>query len=187
MWKVERMGPEVLEVQHAARGAQPERASIEEFVTRCASYFDGDGRMVEQPYQSRLADGMTRVYCSHDDVVGFAHQYPRGLLPPIVDPDSLPTEKRFELPDAPAFTELRERMEAEWLPELQPILGLARGELPVIWDADFLRAHDDRPVLSEINVSSTFAFPEHAYPAVARAALERIAERRFSAPAASQP
>jgi hypothetical protein len=185
VWKVERIGPDVLEVQHAARGGQLEHVSIEEFVTRCAAYFGGDGRMVEQPYQQRLADGMTRVYCSHDAVVGFAHQYPRGLLPRSVDPDSLPTEKRFELPDAPAFAELRERMEAEWLPELQRIVGLERRELPVIWDADFLRAADGRPVLCEINVSSTFAFPEHAYPAVARAALERIAERRFSAPAAS--
>jgi hypothetical protein len=186
VWKVERVGRGTLEVQHASRDARPEHVTVEAFVTRCAPYFDDDGRMVEQPYQPRLADGMTRVYCSHDAVVGFAHQYPRGLLPSTVDPDSLPTAKRFERADAPEFAELRERMEEEWLPELQRILGLARGELPVIWDADFLRADDGRPVLCEINVSSTFAFPEHAYSAVAQAALERIAERRFSAPPVSQ-
>ena len=186
VWKVERVGRDVLEVQHASRDAQPERVTIEAFAARCAPYFDGNGRMVEQPYQSRLAEGMTRVYCSHDAVVGFAHQYPRGLLPSSVDPDSLPKTKRFERADAPEFAELRERMDGEWLPEVQRILGLTRAELPVIWDADFLRAEDGRPVLCEINVSSTFAFPEHAYPAVAQAAVERIAERRFSAPAASQ-
>jgi hypothetical protein len=174
VWKVERVGPADLEVQHASSGARAERVSIDAFVARCASYFDGDGRMVEQPYQARLADGMTRVYCSHDAVVGFAHQHPRGLLPSSVDPDSLPTVKRFERADAPEFAALRERMEVEWLPELQRTLALRREELPVIWDADFLRAEDDRPVLCEINVSSTFAFPEHAYPVVARAALERL-------------
>jgi hypothetical protein len=186
VWKVERVDAELIEVQHAARGAQPERIPVEEFLARSAQYLVGDGRMVEQPYQPRLAEGMTRVYCSHDVVVGFAHQYPRGLLPAAVDPDSLPVEKRFERADAATFAELRGRMEDEWLPELHRILGLRRAELPVIWDADFLRAEDGRPVLCEINVSSTFAFPEHAYPAVARAALERIAERKFPARAASQ-
>jgi hypothetical protein len=185
VWKVERVGPDGLEVQHAAGAARPERVSIESFVGRCSTYFANDGRVVEQPYQPRIGDGMTRVYCSHDAVVGFAHQYPRGLLPPSVDPNSLPTAKRFERADAPAFVELRERMEGEWLPELQRLLGLRRTELPVIWDADFLRAEDGRPVLCEINVSSTFAFPEHAYSAVARAALDRIAERKFPASAAS--
>ena len=53
---------------------------------------------------------------------------------------------------------------------------------PVIWDADFLYgpkgpSGDDTFVLCEINASSTFAFPEHAMPAVARAALQRIAAR----------
>jgi uncharacterized protein DUF6815 len=49
----------------------------------------------------------------------------------------------------------------------------------VIWDADFLygpktTAGNDTYVLCEINASSTFAFPEHAMPIVARAAIERI-------------
>jgi hypothetical protein len=186
VWKVERISTNVFAVQHASGGGQPQTMQVEDFLARCEPYFAGDGRMVEQPYQPRLGEGMTRVYCSHDAVVGFAHQYPRGLLPPEIDRDSLPREKRFERADAAAFAALRERMEHEWLPELQSVLALRREELPVIWDADFLRAEDGRPVLCEINVSSTFAFPEHAYAAVARAALERIAERKVSARAASQ-
>jgi Domain of unknown function (DUF6815) len=51
--------------------------------------------------------------------------------------------------------------------------------MPVIWDIDFLygpktASGDDTYVICEINASSTFAFPEHAMPAVARAALDRI-------------
>jgi hypothetical protein len=57
-----------------------------------------------------------------------------------------------------------------------------RGAL-VIWDADFLygpknASGDDTYVLCEINASSTFAFPEHAMPAVARAAIARIRDAK---------
>jgi hypothetical protein len=134
--------------------------------------------LVEQPYQARLDEGLIRVYMTHDTVVGFTHQYPRGLLPP--DETSSPSPaKVFELPTAAPYRALREQMESEWMPELQALLGLASPVLPVIWDADFLygpktTSGDDAYVLCEINASSTFAFPEHAMPTVARAAIERI-------------
>jgi hypothetical protein len=62
---------------------------------------------------------------------------------------------------------------------MQEILGLDTHALPVIWDADFLygprtATGDDTYVLCEINVSSTFAFPEFAMQTVAAAAIERI-------------
>ena len=67
-------------------------------------------------------------------------------------------------------------------PRAQRIVGVDRHSLPVIWDADFLlgeknESGEDTYVLCEINASSTFAFPEHAMPTVARAALDRIAAR----------
>jgi hypothetical protein len=65
---------------------------------------------------------------------------------------------------------------------MQSILDLETESLPVIWDADFLfgpkdGAGKDTFVLCEINVSSTFAFPEFAMPTVAQAAIERIRAR----------
>jgi hypothetical protein len=85
----------------------------------------------------------------------------------------------FELPTAAAYADLRRRMESEWAPQLRQILALEVHALPVIWDADFLYGERsasgaDTYVLCEINASSTFAFPQHAMPAVAEAALERI-------------
>jgi len=123
---------------------------------------------------------MIRVYLSHDDVVGFAHQYPRGLLPPDIE---LPGGKVFADAAAAQYRRLRDRMESEWIPELQRTLDLTRASLPVIWDADFLYGPktdtgEDTYVLCEINASSTFAFPEDAMPTVARAALERLREPR---------
>lgn len=61
------------------------------------------------------------------------------------------------------------------------VLEIDTCSLPIIWDADFLYgemtdAGEETYVLCEINVSSTFAFPEFAMPAVAKAAIERIQE-----------
>jgi hypothetical protein len=173
VWKVEVVEPGIVAVQHAVRDAVPERLSVTEFVSRCEPYFAGEGRMVEQPFQPRLDEGMVRCYMSHDEVVGFALQYPRGLLPPAAGDAPMPP-KRFEEVSAPAYQDLKAQMEGEWMPELKRILDIDAHSLPVIWDADFLRGEDGRYVLCEINVSSTFAFPEHAMPTVARAALERL-------------
>ena len=184
VWKVERdssIGDMKLRVQHAVRGSVPQLVSVDEFVARCEPYFALHGLMIGQPYQARLPEGLVHVYMTHDQVVGFAHQYPRGLLPP--DDTSTPqTAKKFDLPSAPAYRVLRGRMESQWVPEMLELLNLDAHALPVIWDADFLygakTSGDDRYVLCEINASSTFAFPEHAMPTVAKAATQRIQERK---------
>jgi hypothetical protein len=175
VWKVEAAGAGV-RVQHAATGSVPEELSLPGFVERCEPYFADGGLMVEQPFQARLAEGMIRVYLSHDEVVGFAHQYPRGLMPP--DEPSPSAQKVFHDASAPSFQALRRQVDA-WVPELRAIVGVDRLSLPVIWDIDFLygpktASGDDTYVICEINASSTFAFPEHAMPTVARAALDRI-------------
>ena len=177
-----------LVVQHAQGDPTPERLTIAEFVERCTAYFAGASAvMVDQPYQPRLREGMIRAYLSHDRVVGFTHQYPRGLMPP--GPDDRPTGKVFEPATAPVYADLRAQLEQEWAPELQARFSLTTPELPVIWDADFLygpkwSTNGESYVLCEINASSTFAFPEHAMPAVAEATLARIRDwvSRPSAP-----
>ena len=177
VWKVWLAIDGTLVAQHAAGGAAPEVMSVDDFLERCRPY----GPVVEQPYEPRLPEGMIRVYLTHDRVVGFTHQYPRGLLPPDVEPR--PSTKVFEPPDTPRHQALGLRMEDEWVPELRRVLGLERERLPVIWDADLLHGARDEHgqdtfVLCEINVSSTFAFPEFAMPGVARATLERVAQHR---------
>jgi hypothetical protein len=181
VWSVESVSADELRVQQAAGGAAPETISTEAFLQLCVPYFAGEGVMVEQSLQSRLAEGMIRIYLSHETVVGFAHQYPRAFLAPEVAAD-LPTEKRFEPPDTKRHQPLRHKMESEWVGELQRLMRLRREELPVIWDADFLHGPKDDDgqdsyVLCEINASSTFAFPEFAMPTVAEAALAQIAAR----------
>ena len=175
VWKVEPAGPNELRVDHAAGDAAPELMPTVAFLALCRPYFADGGLMVEQPLQSRLDEGMIRVYLSHDTVVGFAHQYPRAFVDPQVAA-TLPTEKRFVPPGDDHYRPLRERLESEWVRELQRLTRVAREELPVIWDIDFLLGPQDDFVLCEINASSTFAFPEFAMPAVAEAAKARIAD-----------
>ena len=172
VWKVEAVGVGAGAAQNAAGGAEPETMSLDEFLERCRAY----GAVVEQPYERRLPEGMIRVYLTHERVVGFTRQHPRGLVPPGTELP--PSSKVFERPETPAYRDLCERVEREWMPELERILGLDTNELPVIWDLDFLLGDGEQEyVLCEINVSSTFAFPEFAMPGVARAALDRIRER----------
>jgi hypothetical protein len=181
VWKVEYLDGRAITTQHAAGAAEPEQTTLAEFLDLCESYFAGFGVIVEQPYQPRLPEGMVRVYLTHDRVVGFTHQHPPGLVAPGTE---LPSpSKVFEPPTAPQYQDIRTRAESEWVPELRRILALEPRELPVIWDLDFLYGPKtldgkDTYVLCEINVSSTFAFPEVAMPGVARAAIERIDELR---------
>jgi hypothetical protein len=181
VWKVELDGgPRSVLVQHAAEPGGAQRLSLDDFLDRCEPYFDGGGSIVEQPFQTRLTDGMIRAYLSHDEVVGFTHQFPRGLMPP--GSDGRPSTKLFEPAAEPRYAALRARLEAEWVPELQQTVGVTKDALPVIWDADFLfgprtPAGADTYVLCEINASSTFSFPEFAMSTVARAAIDRIEER----------
>ncbi len=49
---------------------------------RCGKYFAWSGRLVDQAFQDRLEEGTIRCYLTHDEVVGFCHQRPKGLLDP---------------------------------------------------------------------------------------------------------
>ena len=82
--------------------------------------------------------------------------------------------------DAEPFQALRAKMETEWTPQMMEVLAIQGAELPIIWDADFLygpqtASGDDSYVLCEINVSSCFAIPDQAPPAIARLALKKMA------------
>ena len=149
-------------------------------MARCKPYFDEGALMVEQPFQERIGDGMIRVYLTHDNVVGFAHQYPAGLRSESAA--SRRRERSSSWRQRSGYEHLRNLMESSWVPELQQLLGIETAALPVIWDADFLygpptASGKDTYLLCEINASSTFAFPEHAMSTVAEAALRQLAAR----------
>jgi hypothetical protein len=190
VWKVELIsaperGVAIVRVLHALRGSVPEEMPLSEFGERCQAYFANDGCIVDQPYQTRLPDGMIRCYMGVDKVIGFGHQLVRALMPSppeAADSEAAKPGPRVMHPAAaPQFQALRMKMEAEWTPRMMHLLAIDGGSLPIIWDADFLygprdASGQDTYVLCEINVSSVFPFPDHAPSEIARLALARLRE-----------
>src|SRR5262245_29014186 len=76
VWKVEAVDPRAprarVRVRHAVRGSQESEESLDEFAARCAQYFQGEGRIIDQAYQPRLTDGIARCYQVRDRVAGSA-------------------------------------------------------------------------------------------------------------------
>lgn len=194
VWKVELLegasrGREpVLRVLHAARGSHVEELSLSAFVERCAPYFaafGGSGCLIDQPYESRLDEGMIRCYLSRDRVVGFGHQFVTALLPPPSGTrESPPPPPRYYFgPTKPEFQELKTRLESGWVAEMQRLCDVSMADLPVIWDADFLfgpkaDSGSDTYVLCELNVSGVFPIPDEAVAPLARTAIERAVAGR---------
>ncbi len=187
VWKVERISDTHLRVRHAQRGSVEEVVRVDEFTERCEVYFIDDGRMIDQPYQARLTDGMIRCYLVRDKVAGFGEQLINALFPaPVggVATDAPQPGQRLYFPPTRAdFQSLKKQMEDVWVPELCSRMDIDADALPVIWDADFLygpRAAngEDTYVLCEINVSSVYPFPDEALDPLAREMLHRLKARR---------
>ena len=194
VWKVELVaGPTgadaepdtdtLVRLQHAQdRGGATQEMHLGGFIQRCRDYFAWSGCLIDQPLLGRLAGGMIRCYLVHDEVVGFCHQWPRGLLAPTPD-DSQPPRPAMEPPDAPAHQVLRSALERQWVPQMQALLSVDTESLPVIWDTDFLygpktEAGDDTYVLCEINVSAVWPYPPDASATLAHAAAARLSPYR---------
>ncbi len=170
-----------VEVLHALRGSRLEQLRLGDFIQRCAVYFAHAGCVIDQPYQTRLSEGMIRCYLVHDRVVGFGHQFVTALLQPppgsLESPD--PTPRLYYGPDKPKFQDLKTRLESRWIGEMQRRLDLDSDSLPVIWDADFLlgpkmASGADTYALCEINVSSVFPIPDEAPSPLAEAAVAHV-------------
>jgi hypothetical protein len=113
-----------------------------------------------------------------DRCAGFGHQKVKALL----DAPAARAEagRRLYTGKAePRFQRLRRLMEDEWTPQLTSLLDIARRDLPMIWDADFMLGPPgadgtDSYVLGEINVSSVFPIPDEASAAIAHRAADRL-------------
>ena len=181
VWRIERRSAESFALRHAQRGAAEELVDWAQILQRLAPYFGHGGHMVDQAWQPRLVEGMTRAYLVRDRVVGFGHQAVNALYP-AADGGVAPTPgpRLYSDADDIRFQELRRRIEGSWVDLLCKSVGVMPDALPLLWDADFLLGHRDatgseRYVLCEINVSSVSPFPESALAPLVSAARMALA------------
>ena len=181
VWRIEQRGSGIFALRHAQRGSEEEVVDFETVVKRLAPYFERGGTMVDQAWQPRMTEGMTRAYLVRDRVAGFGHQAVNALYP-AVDGGAAPAPgpRLYSDADDPRFQELRRRLERGWVDLLCERVGVTLDALPLLWDADFLLGNRDatgseRYVLCEINVSSVSPFPESAIAPLVSAALRALA------------
>jgi hypothetical protein len=184
VWKVEAVARSrnrpMVRVLDATKEATEELA-LDEFLERCVEYFE-DGCVIEQPFQTRLSEGVVRCYMAGDRCTGFGHQKVKALVDaPAARAAAGP--RLYTSNADPRFQRLRRLMEDEWTPQLISLLDILQRDLPMIWDADFMLGPPgadgtDSYVLGEINVSSVFPLPDEAAAEIAR----RVADRLRSKP-----
>lgn len=193
VWRVELVdaGADILpdtpvRVRHAKRGAVEEVMALKEFYAICVSYFSGEGRMIDQQFQDRIQDGMVRCYLTKDKVVGFGHQEINALVPAPegADPAEAPQpgKRLYYPPEKAEFQYLKQQLESSWVAEMQAILDIAYGDLPMLWDCDFMFGPKDAQghetyVLCEINSSSVAPYPDTAPAYIAQAVARTLEEK----------
>ncbi|MDA9423998.1 Cj0069 family protein [Bradyrhizobium sp. CCBAU 53380] len=177
VWKVEKLPTSsMIRVLDATRDA-PEEMTLNDFVRRCAEYFES-GSVIDQAFQPRLSEGVVRCYMAGDRCAGFGHHKVKALVDsPAARSEAGP--RLYSSNADPRFQRLRRLMEDEWTPQLTSLLDIARGDLPAIWDADFMLGPvqgdgSDSYVLGEINVSSVHPYPSEAPAEIARRVADRL-------------
>jgi hypothetical protein len=122
VWKVEHIGDDGVRVQHAApRDDATELLSLADFMRRCGEYFADGGKVVDQPYMSRIAEGMIRAYMVERRVVGFARQRPDVAVGRVL---GLPSAKTMYSAAATEFASLRASLEDKRIPGLCVAVGV---------------------------------------------------------------
>ncbi|MCS3760710.1 Cj0069 family protein [Bradyrhizobium centrosematis] len=177
VWKVERLPDSpMIKVLDATRDGS-EQLTLDDFVRRCAEYFE-NGSVVDQPFQPRLSEGVVRCYMAGDRCAGFGHHKVKALVDsPAARSGAGP--RLYTSNADPRFQRLRRLMEEEWTPQLTSLLDIARADLPMIWDADFMLGPvlpdgSDTYVLGEINVSSVHPYPDEAPAEIAKRVADRL-------------
>jgi len=183
VWRIERRDATRYAVQHAQRGSVEEVVDLAGVLQRLAPYFEHGGHMIDQAWQPRVVEGMTRAYLVRDRVAGFGHQAVVALYPPDETGQARqPGPRLYSDAQDPRFQELRQNLEHKWIGMLCEQLEMDVCALPLLWDADFLlgdRPADsaERHVLCEINVSSVSPLPESAIQPLVEATCQELRRR----------
>ena len=184
VWRVEQRAPGRWALRHAQRGASEEIADVDASLRRLAPYFENGACMIDQAWQPRLVEGMTRAYLVRDRVIGFGHQAVNALYPASESGEApVPGQRLYSDADDPRFQDLRLRLEGGWVTLLCQRAGVEPDSLPLLWDTDFLLGQraagaPEVYVLCEINVSSVAPYPASAIVPLVKATCESLIASR---------
>ena len=141
----------------STRPAAPRRRrSLDEFLDACEQYFGGGSCRAAVPAATARGDD-----------AGLPHARPRRRVHAAVPARAAPARGRTRRPRRRSSSRRTRRssrrsarrVEDEWVPEMQRILGLETRELPVIWDLDFLHGPRHAATTPTSSARSTSARP----------------------------
>ena len=156
-----------VKVVHAKDSRAERILSWRDFNNEFNAFFSNDGLLIDQEWNKNIVNGMVRCYLSGTKVAGFGYQEINALYE-LNGKAYLPGKRYYYTENCGLFTELKEIMENEWVPQLQNSLLIDESMLPVIWDADFFinkpnsNNAAEKYTLCEINVSCVSPFPPGA-------------------------
>jgi len=179
VFKVVYVSDTAVQITHAS-GNEQRVLSWDAFYEEFEPFFENEGSLIDQEWNTNMANGMVRCYSVGAKVAGFGYQEINALYESS-DGTFIPPSKRYYYTEqCGLFNDLKTVMENEWIPKLQERLSIADDRMPVIWDADFF-IHDinnnsarEKYSLCEINVSCVSPFPESAIPYIAETVKKRI-------------
>jgi hypothetical protein len=153
---------------HAIEGSVERNLPFTDFYNEFKPFFLNDGLLIDQEWNKNIVNGMVRCYLTGAKVAGFGFQEINALYE-TDDKTHIPPGKRYYFTEnCGLFSDLKDIMQNEWVPQLQKKLSIAESMMPIIWDADFFinkpnsRKANKKYTLCEINVSCVSPFPPSA-------------------------
>lgn len=167
VWKVTSLSPERFEVRSASRGDSPREMTETELEAYFADHvFSQGSHLVDQRWVTTMNRGMVRAYLTGTRVTGFGYQEIVALHTNAPGDDLTrrqPSKRYYYTEDCFLFRTLRDRLEQQWIPELQTLLAMAPDGFPLLWDVDFFFGDEPHEfILCEINTSCVSPFPDSA-------------------------
>jgi hypothetical protein len=184
VFKIVYRDEDTVSLTHAAAGNEERILTTSELFTFFNNFLQNDGVLIDQSWNENTINGMVRCYVTGTKVCGFGYQEINALyeLNNVNTKTYFPPGRRYYFTEnCGLFSDLKQVMEMEWIPQLSERLSIPEETLPVIWDADFflnhLKSSFRKYSLCEINASSVSPFPPSAVNFIVQEVKNRVGQK----------
>lgn len=152
-----------VKITHAMGGSVERNLLFTDFYDEFRPFFLNEGLLIDQEWNKYIVNGMVRCYLTGTKVAGFGYQEINALYESGSNTYIPPGKRYYFTENCGLFSDLKQVMENEWVPQLLSSLSISKNMMPVIWDADFfINDTKTKYTLCEINVSCVSPFPPSA-------------------------